>query len=305
VNQPTHKLVAASPLAPQNISTIMNAATKKTKAAAKRADRGVPFDEMRRLMQVYGSIKCLRKRQTPGGAENTKIDSVKRKFYRWFPDLEERFEKDEEGFYRPKFGHEFEMRFREDMRTKDGEILTKKRARCRKQRHGGINAVKAASTDAKQAFTSSILAGTTASTLTSDCTPVSLPVVSRAPSFSDQEATKDEKTGIKLEFYHDPMASASITADTEPLDRSFIAEKGIFDDVEESFYGSFGQDFPSIQFSSCVSSSEEQDSSRSWEIDSSSIEDMLDRSIEECCEEILSSDDNDSVSGYLFGMISS
>ena len=297
-------LLVRSPHRPQTTSTIMNAATKKTKAATKRADRSVPFDEMRRLMQVYGSIKCLRKRQTPSGAENTKIDSVKRKFYRWFPDLEERFEKDEEGFYRPKFGHEFEMRFREDMRTKDGEILTKKRARCRKQRHGGINAVKAASTDAKQAFTSSFLANTTASFLT-DCTPVSLHAVSPAPSFSDQEATKDEKTGIKLEFDHDPMASASITADTEPLDRSFIAEKGIFDDVEKSFYGSFGQDFPSIQFSSCISSLEEQDYSRSWETDSSSIEDMLGRSIEECCEEILMSDDNDSVSGYLFDVISS
>ncbi|KAL7541369.1 hypothetical protein ACHAXR_010851, partial [Thalassiosira sp. AJA248-18] len=115
---------------------------------AKRTDRGVPFEEMRRLMHVYGSVKCLRKRQsktTPDGAdENTKakVDSVKRKFYRWFPDLDERFTKDEEGFYRPKMGHEFELRYREEMRAKDGEVLAKKRARCRKENKeqvGGAN----------------------------------------------------------------------------------------------------------------------------------------------------------------------
>lgn len=101
---------------------------------------GVPFDEMRRLMEVYGSTKCLRKRQTPLGSNGTrnaavKIDSVKRKFYRWFPDLDERFERDKEtGLYEPKFGHEFELKYREEMRKKDGESLTSKRARCRKMR---------------------------------------------------------------------------------------------------------------------------------------------------------------------------
>lgn len=63
-------------------------ASKKGRAAKKRSrgDRGVPFEEMRRLMRIYGPVKCCRKRQggNAGGAEiPTKVDSVKRKFYRW------------------------------------------------------------------------------------------------------------------------------------------------------------------------------------------------------------------------------
>merc|ERR1719473_1104369 len=61
------------------------------------------------------------------------VDSVKRKFYRWFPDLDERFVKDGAGFYKPKFGHEVEIRYREAMRAKDGECLAKKRATCRRR----------------------------------------------------------------------------------------------------------------------------------------------------------------------------
>lgn len=71
-----------------------------------------------------------------------KIDSVKRKFYRWFPDFDEKFEKDPEAWaggnivYRPKAGHEAEMSYREEMRRLDGEVLCKKRAKCRRERHG-------------------------------------------------------------------------------------------------------------------------------------------------------------------------
>lgn len=99
----------------------------------KKVDRGIPFEEMRRLMEVYGSTKCLRKRAPPAGSDVAKIDSVKRKFYRWFPDLEERFVKDAGGYWRPKIGHERELRYREDMRRRDGEDLTRKRASCRKR----------------------------------------------------------------------------------------------------------------------------------------------------------------------------
>ena len=71
-----------------------------------------------------------------------KIDSIKRKFYRWFPDFEERFEKDLEAstgtsaVYRPKAGHEAEMNYREEMRRVDGEVLARKRAKCRRERYG-------------------------------------------------------------------------------------------------------------------------------------------------------------------------
>ena len=77
-----------------NTSTMKSiSSAKKTRPARRnqRNDRGVSFDEMRRLMRVYGPIKCLRKRQSAkGGEDNTKADSVKRKFYRWFPDLDDR-----------------------------------------------------------------------------------------------------------------------------------------------------------------------------------------------------------------------
>lgn len=291
--------------------------TRKTKAA-KRTDRGIPFEEMRRLMHVYGSVKCLRKRQAPGGAENTKIDSVKRKFYRWFPDLEERFEKDDEGFYRPNFGHEFEMRYREEMRRADGEILAKKRARCRKERHGKAegktkrNKTKATSTP--PTFTNCAHVSPIVSSVVS---PVVFPGGTlSAASFPKKQS--DVNAGITLKYDHDPMvsSSAAITADTEPVDSCFIAEQGIFDDVEKCFYGPTVQEmqgpqerggnlqekYPVLMYSISSSRSEEPEYASSWS-DSASIEDMLDKSIEECCEEILGSDDNDSMDGCLFDLI--
>jgi hypothetical protein len=93
----------------------------------------VSFDEMKRLMRVYGPIKCLRNRNAeirPGA--NTKDTSIKRKFYRWFPDFNERFEMTEGGWFMPKYGHEHEMKYREAMRRSDQQVLTKKRSakRC-------------------------------------------------------------------------------------------------------------------------------------------------------------------------------
>lgn len=92
-----------------------------------KRDTSVPFDEMKRLMRVYGSLKCLRNRTPVVSGKTAKVDSIKRKFYRWFPDLEERFVRTEEGWYRPKMGHEEEMRYREAARKGDQENLVKKR----------------------------------------------------------------------------------------------------------------------------------------------------------------------------------
>ena len=83
--------------------------------------------EMKRLMRVYGSLKCLRNRTPKDPDKAAKVESVKRKFYRWFPDLDERFERTEEGWYQPKAGHEEEMAYRERMRKSDQEKLVKKR----------------------------------------------------------------------------------------------------------------------------------------------------------------------------------
>lgn len=92
-----------------------------------KRDTSVSFDEMKRLMRVYGSLKCLRNRTPKDSGKTVKLESIKRKFYRWFPDFEERFEKTPDGWYQPKIGHEQEMRYREEMRRQDQQVLVKKR----------------------------------------------------------------------------------------------------------------------------------------------------------------------------------
>jgi hypothetical protein len=108
---------------------INHAPPKKHNAKLKdpSRDTSVPFDEMKRLMRVYGSLKCLRNRLPVDSGKAAKAESIKRKFYRWFPDLEERFVRTEEGWYIPKAGHEEEMRYRELMRRGDQDCLVRKR----------------------------------------------------------------------------------------------------------------------------------------------------------------------------------
>ncbi|KAL7459080.1 hypothetical protein ACHAWC_010744 [Mediolabrus comicus] len=107
-------------------------AKKSTNTRGKYVKRVHPvsFDEMKRLMRVYGPIKCRRKVKLVGAF--TKDTSIKRKFYRWFPDFNERFELTPEGWFLPKFGHEYEMKYREAMRMSDQKVLVKKRCakRC-------------------------------------------------------------------------------------------------------------------------------------------------------------------------------
>lgn len=100
----------------------------KRRNGCKRKDPRVSFEEMKRLMRVYGPTKCLRNRTPIESGKCTKILSVKRKFYRWFPDFHKRFELQPCGaWYKPKIGHEAEMKYREDLRTKDQELLAAKR----------------------------------------------------------------------------------------------------------------------------------------------------------------------------------
>lgn len=98
----------------------------------------VSFDEMKKLMRVYGPIKCLRQRNSSARLDShTKDTSIKRKFYRWFPDFNERFEMTEGGRFIPKYGHEEEMKYREAMRKSDQQVLIKKRClkRCGPKSH--------------------------------------------------------------------------------------------------------------------------------------------------------------------------
>ena len=112
-----------------------------------RRHTSISFDEMCRLMRVYGSLKCLRNRTTKTTTNKNnnvvdecsisiKIDSTKRKFYRWFPDLDERFIRNSKtGYYEPKAGHVNEMAYRESMRISDQNKLVMKRLNGRSKVH--------------------------------------------------------------------------------------------------------------------------------------------------------------------------
>jgi len=102
---------------------------RKKRESTKRQPR-INYEEMKRLMRVYGPTKCLRYRKSKLQG-NTNALSVKRKFYRWFPDIEERFEKTDLGWYKPRIGHEAEMKYREELRRKDQKLLTSKRSATR------------------------------------------------------------------------------------------------------------------------------------------------------------------------------
>ena len=99
----------------------------KKRTVVKHKDPKVSFEEMKRLMRVYGPTKCLRNRTPKESGKSTKVLSVKRKFYRWFPDFHIRFALQAGGWYKPKIGHEEEMKYREDLRNKDQGILAAKR----------------------------------------------------------------------------------------------------------------------------------------------------------------------------------
>ena len=58
--------------------------SKKKVRKTSRRDTTISYDEMTRLMGVYGSVKCLRVRNRKNDpTKAAKIDSIKRKFYRW------------------------------------------------------------------------------------------------------------------------------------------------------------------------------------------------------------------------------
>ena len=136
-----------------------------------------------------------------------KADSVKRKFYRWFPDLDERFERDRDGFYRPKSGHEVEMQYREKMRMKDGQLLNKKRVTGRKQKNS----------------CSEIKDVSSCATIT-PVSPGKASPIHAFPEFerkeidsgTNTENNEEAETIIKPQFNQGPMASTSIVEPISP-----------------------------------------------------------------------------------------
>merc|ERR1719203_1281061 len=114
-----------------------------------------------------------------------------------------------------------------------------------------------------------------------------------------------------------PHSTTTATFGEEPMpDRSFIAEHGIFDDVERTFYGVEDDVQQEQEMLLPLSMIEERGDSSSWSSSSSSdnrssptssIDEMIDKSIEECCEEIFKEDESlvrDDSAGYLFDIIS-
>ena len=117
-------------------------ATKQRKTAAlprknnmkpkdPKRDTSVSFEEMKRIMRVYGPIKALRSRAVKDTGTEAKPESIRRKFYRWFPDFAERFVKTSDGWFTPKAGHQQEMDYREAMREMDKQDMAKKRVDTR------------------------------------------------------------------------------------------------------------------------------------------------------------------------------
>mmetsp|Transcript_28746 Transcript_28746/g.52463 ORF Transcript_28746/g.52463 Transcript_28746/m.52463 type:complete len:103 (-) Transcript_28746:123-431(-) len=90
---------------------------------------------MSRLMRVYGPKKCLRNRTTKESGKIVKPESIRRKFYRWFPDFNERFVKTSDGWFKPKAGHQQEMTYREELRKQDKIILLAKKKMCRRPKN--------------------------------------------------------------------------------------------------------------------------------------------------------------------------
>ncbi|KAL3808675.1 hypothetical protein ACHAXA_009228 [Cyclostephanos tholiformis] len=230
------------------MTQVRNGSVSKDTSGVKRGKKAtVSFPEMLRLMKTYGSIKCLRNHQKKGDNINAKEDSIRRKFYRWFPDLDERFERDEKGIYHPKAGHEFEIIYRGKLRKMDGEILSMKRTGSRKE-----HSLNPSNKPSKE----KVLKGTSKKALimarvqqagiivdASDGGSSPIPVLSAQSDLEDDEMD----AFITRNFPYNPQESAAIISDIEPVDTSFVAAKEIFDDVETIFFSPTIQECPRSQ----------------------------------------------------------
>ena len=225
----------------------------------------VSFPEMRRLMKTYGSIKCLRNHDNV----NAKEDSIRRKFYRWFPDLDERFERDDEGIYYPKLGHEMEIIYRGKMRKLDGQILSKKRTGSRKEhslnpsneskRKKASNNPSKENASKRKSRNALILARAYQAGVIVDTSDAG---ASPAPVLSAQMGQIDREIDafIARNFPDDPQESAPVMSDFEPADISFL------DYFETSFFSPIIQECPSSQTQACIPTVENANSNGSSQI---------------------------------------
>jgi hypothetical protein len=213
---------------------------KGTRSKAKKGSKKVvPYEEMERLMNVYGALKAVRNRgakpskndgEGDGSSQVVKRDSIKRKFYRWFPDLEERFYRTEKDQYLPIHGHEQEVKYRKEMREKSSESVTKKRARAN-QKTKYLKMVRGELPRGDQPLPE--LVGGARGAL----------VIPPPPS---RQVTFEAEDIISSLVSEDEDESSTI-------DNTFYASGSIFDEVNKEFYG------------------EEESSSRSLDIVSSAL----------------------------------
>ena len=133
--QTSDKVKAVSPSPPPlSSSTVKKLDGRSVPGSKAPTVKGcISVDEMARLMRVYGPLKSIRIRNKGIQNKPVKVLSIKRKFYRWFPDFDARFEQMEEGWYVPKIGHEAEILYRAAMREEDEMSLISLRASKRRE----------------------------------------------------------------------------------------------------------------------------------------------------------------------------
>lgn len=181
----------------------------------------VPYEEMERLMNVYGALKAVRNRgakpnKKEGEGDSCQVvkrESIKRKFYRWFPDLDERFYRTENDQYQPIHGHEQEVKYRREMREKSFESVAKKRARAN-QKNNYLKKERGELPRGDQPLPE--LAGSSGTLL--------------IPSPPSRQVTFDAEDIISSLVSEDEDESSTI-------DNSFLASGSIFDEVNKEFYG--------------------------------------------------------------------
>ncbi len=185
----------------------------------------VPYEEMERLMNVYGALTAVRNRgakqsNKKDGESNNKClavkrDSIKRKFYRWFPDLEARFSRTEDGTYQPIHGHEEEVKYRKEMREKSFESVAKKRARAN-QRNNYLRRERGELPRGDQPLPEIVSSSG------------SLVV----PPLPNKKVTMEAEAIIASLVSEDEDESSTAT-----IDNVFHASESIFDEVNKEFYG--------------------------------------------------------------------
>ena len=214
--------------------------SRSKKATSCSKIKVVPYDEMERLMNDYGALTAVRNRgvkpSKKGNEKGSNVngvqvkrESIKRKFYRWFPDLEERF-KHEDGQYNPIHGHEHEVSYRRVMRANSMQTVAKKRAVANKKNN------------CKKGGKVVEVQGDMKIELPRADQPLPELISSRGAVFHIPPPPKREVT-----FDEEQDIIASLVSEDEDesstIDDCFHASEAIFDEVDKEFYG---DELPSV-----------------------------------------------------------